>query len=97
MDIYIYIKVSMMALLVPTPLLLADFFDTRVDASAFDTRVDTRAKKKARFKNCEAESDDFRVKLVVRVDLVASGRGRTPGKLLVQEVAFFFHLNSNIH
>ena len=86
-----------MALLVPTPLLLADFFDTRVDASAFDTRVDTRAKKKARFKNCEAESDDFRVKLVVRVDLVASGRGRTPGKLLVQEVAFFFHLNSNIH
>jgi hypothetical protein len=36
----------MMALLVPTPLLLADFFDTRVDASAFDTRVDTRAKKK---------------------------------------------------
>ena len=54
-------------------------------------------KKKARFKNCEAESDDFRVKLVVRVDLVASGRGHTPGKLLVQEVVFFFHLNSNIH
>ena len=69
----------MMALLAPTPLLLAIFltatigrFLRHLQAAECDPRA---KKKKARFKNCEAESHDFREE--------GTGRGKHPG-----EVAF---------